>query len=123
LPPALARPAAALYTLLLVGAMLTPKERLPPNVQADDKLLHLSAFAVWAVLGWAATSGGPRRRIMVLLGLGLALAVGTEGLQHALPFLNRYGEVGDAVADLAGLGLGLGVAIAVRRRRRVPAQG
>jgi len=75
---------------------------------------HFAEFVVLAVLVTAAASrrGGRRRALLVALGVGTALALGTELLQVALPW--RSFEVRDLALDLLGLGVGLSL-VSLRR--------
>lgn len=98
--------AVHLFTLYLPGSP-EPSVALLPNV---DKVIHVIAFAVPAGLLWW---GLGRWWPLVLLAIH---APASEIIQHHfVPY--RSGEVGDAVADLAGVGLGLLVAQRLRPRR------
>lgn len=99
--------AAAVLVQLLV--LYAPRVPGPEGVAHVDKLVHLVVFAavVWT---------GRRVGISALV-LGAVLgghAVVSEVLQ-ATALGERTGDVGDVVADLAGVGLGLVVPTGRRR--------
>lgn len=83
-----------------------------------DKGLHTAIFLVLGALGLRAWSN-PRQRNALFLGL-LAMAFATEGLQAGIP--GRSTELGDVLADLAGLLLG-GLLRLPGRGRRAAALG
>jgi len=90
--------------------MLTPSHRIPSDVLFSyDKLLHLGAFTMWAMLAARAWKPLGRRQVMQIFGVALLLTVATELAQETITVLRRSGEVGDAVADLLGVSLGLGL--------------
>ncbi len=81
----------------------------PPRGLALDKWRHGLAYgAVGLSLAYATADWDwPRWRLAALVvGLAAAYGLGIEALQLVLP--HRYGEVGDAVANLLGAGLALG---------------
>ncbi len=73
-----------------------------------DYLLHLLVFMPLVVL-WHL--GFPRHPVWMVLGVGLALAVGLEGVQYLLSY--RSFNVNDALANAAGIGAG-GLVMGVR---------
>jgi VanZ family protein len=94
--------------LLLVTTvmLLVPHDEASAGA-VDDKVGHLLAFAVLALVGrWARVPTLP-----LLLGLA-AYAGATELLQAVLPF-NRHGDLRDVLADLVGLLVGTLVAMTV----------
>jgi len=99
-------------TLMVVVLSLLPGNDLPA-VGISDKVEHIIAYAVLALLGGLAFPGAT-----VLLAVALsALGVVMEICQMIVP--GRSAEIGDAVADAIGVGLIL-VPLAVLRlvRRR-----
>jgi hypothetical protein len=102
---------AVAWTVLLLGAVLTPASFLPDeNLIAErsyfshmDLVVHFVLFTGFTG-SWLRAVHAPRRWILVPA-LGLALAVGTE-LAQGLPFIHRDPSVLDSLAD------GVGVAIA-----------
>lgn len=112
-PPRRRTALALVYTAAVFAACSLPGDHLPESaLLAYDKLWHLLAFAVLAVLWrWAG-----RRPLPVLAG-GALFGVLIEGWQHLAP-LGRFFDPLDALADAVGLALGLaGVALAARARR------
>lgn len=114
MPSRFSRPLQRLFLLAcatLLVLSLMPTERLMPG-SGSDKLDHLGAFLLLAVLGrlaWPGAGGG--------LALGLvAFGALIEGLQALTP--HRYAEFGDLVADALGVGLGMALMIRVARGRR-----
>ncbi|MEW5865040.1 MAG: hypothetical protein AB1773_15835 [Pseudomonadota bacterium] len=114
--------AGALWAAAIVWLSLTPAPP-DPGIEFGDKLGHLAAYAAlmfcWARggasfrarLGWAAAS--------------VAMGIGLEFAQGALGYRSR--EVGDMLANAAGVALGWALARALARlshlaRRRAPAR-
>ncbi len=86
----------------MLTLLLFPGSDLPnTGPEGLDKLIHLGMFYLFSSLWMRAY---PRRKRYVL-GLGLALAVGSEILQGLLP-LHRSAEGLDLLADVIGLLLG-----------------
>ncbi|MBE2185188.1 MAG: VanZ family protein [Rhodothermales bacterium] len=102
------------WTLVLLVGMLIPGAGTPEVFSAHDKITHIGVFFVFALL-WALALPPPRRFARVLL-LSIAVAVGTEALQHLLP-IGRFGDPFDAAADLIGALVGLLAAQVVNVRR------
>ena len=99
------------YIVVLVASLL-PTSALP-KVDLSDKVEHVIAYAVLAVLGGKAFPGRPW-----LLAAALAAnGVGVEFLQHAMA-LGRQGDVLDALANTLGIAAGLGAVGLMRRRAR-----
>ena len=98
------------YIAVLVASLL-PTSALP-KVDLSDKVEHVIAYAVLAVLGGKAFPGRPW-----LLAAALAAnGVGVEFLQHAMA-LGRQGDVLDALANTLGIAAGLGLIWLMRRYR------
>lgn len=95
---ALAAQAWALYSPGSPNPLIT----LP--IPGLDKLVHLGLFAVPV---WLFRRAGVRRRVVVPVAIAQVLV--SEVVQSRwIPY--RSGELGDAIADLAGIGLGLWLA-------------
>jgi VanZ family protein len=84
---------------------LTPRDAMP-EIQMWDKLQHLMAYAVLAACGAIGFPGG-RPRLIVGVGL-IVFGCGLEIAQAAVP--GRSSNIGDAVANIAGIALGLATA-------------
>jgi hypothetical protein len=101
---------AVVATAALTVALGVPGEWVPRFSPAAEFSAHATtfgvAFGLWGLVGQA--------RLGVIVAVGLAAAVGTEGLQEALVPL-RSGSVSDALAN--GLGVVLGAALAAALRR------
>jgi VanZ family protein len=97
----------------LVGVLsVLPSAALPP-VSIGDKVEHVVAYAMLALLGCALFE---RRQATVILGLA-AYGAALEWLQIFSP--GRSPEIADGVADLIGACVGGCAAIAFRRAMRV----
>jgi VanZ family protein len=97
----------------LVGVLsLLPRATLP-SLSIGDKVEHVIAYAMLALLGCTLFE---RRRAAVILGLAAYGAV-LELLQFLAP--GRSPEIADGVADLIGACVGCGAAIALCRAMRV----
>jgi glycopeptide antibiotics resistance protein len=66
-----------------------------------DYLMHVLAFAPLVVL-WRL--GFPGHSLWKIMGVGVVLAVGLEGVQYLLPY--RSWNVNDAVGNMIGVGVG-----------------
>jgi len=107
------RTAAPLWTLLIVGLCSIPGTELPDvPVLHLDKLVHLSLFAMFAVL-WLIRH--PRVGLVYVAIFGAALAIVTEPYQGWLS-LGRVPDPFDAVANLVGLAIGIALGTRLRRR-------
>lgn len=118
--------AARLYVAaVVVFAALPTRGALEATVGDRQGAVTLAAhFLEFVVLGvLVATAGsrtrGPREALVVAAVVGLAVALGTELLQWALPW--RSFEVRDLAVDV--LGLAAGLALVSLRRRAAPAAG
>ena len=84
--------------LLIVLALASIPLALPLPATANDKVQHVFAFAVLALLGLQAYPGAGRARLLA----GLALYGALIELIQLIPGLNRLSDWRDWVADLAG---------------------
>lgn len=108
---------AVVWTVALLVGMLTPGSGVPEVLSGNDKLVHLGAFFVFALLWMLALP--PHRRLARVALLCVAFAVGTEVLQHVLP-IGRFGDPADATADILGAAIGM-IAVHAWTVRRVTA--
>ncbi|MFO7988622.1 MAG: VanZ family protein [Desulfotignum sp.] len=101
-----------LYLVFLVVMITVP---LGTTILSDtyvfelrlDHLVHVLVFAPLVVL-WRL--GFPRHPVWKIVGVGVVLAVGLEGVQYLLPY--RSGNVSDALANIVGVGVsGSGLAV------------
>lgn len=98
---------ATIWTLAILALCWLPMPMFTGNevgqraqrVANIDKFIHAGIFAVFGLLWLRAI---PRRRYVLVLFAGLALAAITEIVQ-SLPLLDRDGDVADAAADFAGV--------------------
>jgi glycopeptide antibiotics resistance protein len=112
-----------LYLLSLVVLVVVPLDGLNGSLTDVfvlglrlDYLLHLLVFMPLVVLWYL---GFPRHPVWVILGSGLALAVGLEWVQYLLPY--RSWGVDDALANVVGVGIGclvLGIWSRVSQRNK-----
>ena len=88
-----------LFTLTIITALsLYPLAKLPP-VPGADKTHHLIAYAT---LMFPTALRKPKQGMLITL-----LFVGYSGVIEIIqPYVNRYGELPDFVANVAGLGCG-----------------
>lgn len=91
---------AVVITLMLLGIWVaTKKLEFPPEVNINDKLIHIVVFFGFAVLVDLASS---RKPFWLWKGLPLLVyGVGIEVMQYFMPF--RSFSIMDMVADLAGI--------------------
>ena len=95
-----------------LAALYWPRVSVQGPVAWTDKVVHVTLFAVPALVGLLAGV----RPAYLLVPLALHAPV-SELLQHAvLP--NRSGEVWDAVADLSGVVVGATIGMVSRTRAR-----
>ena len=97
------------YFLVLSYMLISPLDDLPIEV-GNDKLAHVLAFALLAVLGTF-------RRIEVFAIVVTAfLFVVYGGVTELLqPYVNRDGEIGDFVANTIGVAVGTVAGQTLRR--------
>lgn len=98
-------------TLLVLTAItvlsLTPLKALPPP-PGSDKTHH---FIAYATLMLPCAIRKPKHLPMITL-----FFVGWSGIIELIqPYVNRYGELEDLIANIGGLGCGLLIGVAVRR--------
>lgn len=99
-----------------VLALLPKPPRLATGAYAD-KLEHMLAFAVIAVLAMLAYPGMSRLRLLLMLcAFGAAIEIG-----QAIPFLNRDSAIDDWIVDATVAALVLAVPTLLRPRS-VPAE-
>ncbi len=104
---------AVLWTLGILVAVTVPASTVPtgPPEMGLDKVVHLIMFAGFGLLWMRALAARPRSHALwVVGGTGLALAVGSELLQHAV-LATRQGSLYDGVANVLGLVLSLAWAV------------
>ncbi len=107
----IARGAFAIAVIAIVAASLLPAEELP-SLDIWDKLEHVLAYSLLAVLGALAWAG--RARATAVLGISLvAMGIVLELLQSLVP--GRYTDPADALANLIGTLAGLSATAALGR--------
>ena len=93
-----------------VMALLPTPPGLP--VEVSDKIQHMVAFftlAVLAALAYPHVS-------LIRIGIALGAFGGAIELAQLIPVLNRYGDVGDWLADMAAIVVALVLAALWRKR-------
>lgn len=99
---------AAIWLVAIAIATLAPAQHLP-LVPGSDKLHHLVAYGGLMFLATL-----PERSLPVLLAL-LVLAIAFGGAVELIqPYINRWGEWADFVANSVGAFIGCGSALLVR---------
>jgi VanZ family protein len=104
---------AVLWTLAILVAVTVPAAAVPtgPPDIGIDKVAHLVMFMGFGLLWMRALAPWPRRRqLVVISSVGLALAVGSELVQHTV-LATRQGSLYDGVANVLGLVLGMAWAV------------
>ncbi len=109
---------ALLWTLGILIATTMPTGGVP-NVEVShmDKLVHFAMFFGFGTLWMWALPHPLKRRLGIVVIVGVMGAVGTEGLQLIVPF-DRNPDIGDVVANMLGLGAGIGLFLAMVQARR-----
>ena len=104
---------ASIGLLVAITALsLSPLPEFPaPDLISNDKLHHMIAYAALAL---PVSLARPRHWWLVLAGF-LTWSGKMEILQ---PYVNRYGEWADLLANASGLALGGGLGALLRRRVR-----
>lgn len=97
-------------TLLVLTAItilsLTPLKALPP-APGSDKTHH---FIAYATLMLPSAIGRPKHLPLITL-----FFIGWSGVIELIqPYVNRYGELQDLMANIGGLGCGLLIGLALR---------
>ena len=98
-------------TLLVLTAItilsLTPLQALPP-APGSDKTHH---FIAYGTLMFPCAIAKPKHLPFITL-----FFIGWSGIIELIqPYVNRYGELLDLIANIGGLGCGLLIGLAVRR--------
>lgn len=88
-----------LFTLTSITVLsLYPLEKFP-SVPGEDKTHH---FIAYATLMFPTALKKPKQRILITL-----FFIGYSGVIEIIqPYINRYGELQDLMANVAGLGCG-----------------
>ena len=113
-------PGGAILDLKIWVASWLPYAQVLENsglTDNSDKWVHFSLFAVLGALT-ARIWLGQRAHNAALLGL-VALAIGTECIQHFIP--GRSASLGDFAIDIVGLAAG-SIVMQMRERRAAPAR-
>ncbi|MBK9292131.1 MAG: VanZ family protein [Bacteroidetes bacterium] len=114
-----------LWTALIVLLMGIPGNRFPQISSfwewlEPDKLIHLVLFGVWAYLILRQNPAQYHRnrgRLFVLVLLsGAILSAATELLQHYV-FINRSGNIYDALANIIGTIFGMIIYITTHTKK------
>lgn len=101
--PADALPLAVVLALVWIGSSIPPQDFPDARIWDYDKLLHVGEYGVVGLALAFALRNLPlttQRRILYIVGMGLAWAVSDE-LHQA--FVGRDCSLGDLFADLSGL--------------------
>ncbi len=90
------------WTVLIIVSLSIPGSNLPSSSLLEfDKLIHFTLFFVLTGLWLAARSEARIDRGLVILGLILLFAIGSEYYQELMP-IGRTAELRDALADSVG---------------------
>lgn len=98
-------------TVAVIFLSVTPQPIPTSGPLLSDKVQHLAAYGVLAMVGGVGLAAGKRVRglAIALLALGLAL----EGVQAFVP--GRFAGLDDMVANALGIAIGSGIALVVNR--------
>lgn len=118
--PRWARPAAILWTFLILGACFVPGSEIPEvDVPLADKWVHMVLFGVFAFLWLCVKSSHALKRLLVVCLITALFGYGVELLQGALhDLLGRTYSEADALADAIGGILGTAAFWLTQRLRR-----
>lgn len=98
------------FTVVILAAItvlsLWPLDTLP-DAPGSDKLHHFIAYAFLAFPGML-------RNPRLWLRLGLFFIAYSGGIELLQPYVNRYGEWADLLANSAGVGIGMTAAVLIR---------
>jgi len=108
-----ARIGLGLAGLAIFSVAMLPSGTEPPMFPFEDKLKHVCAFALLAVLGRMSWPAAPR----LWLALGLAGFGFLIELAQGMSDLGRTASLFDVLADLVGIGLGFVLFDTLRRLR------
>ena len=90
------------WTVLIIASLSIPGSSLPSSSLLQlDKFVHFALFFVLTGLWLAAKSEARIDRGLVILGLILVFAIGSEYYQEVMP-IGRMAELRDALADSVG---------------------
>lgn len=108
----LLRALAVLFWLALAVTLVMALLPRPPvgALGVNDKLQHMTAFAVLSLLAWLAF---PRQRLSVLF-LALAAIGGLIEILQMIPALHRDADVKDWIADCLAIAAVLGLCEGLR---------
>ena len=114
------RPAAILWTFLILAACFIPGSEIPDlRVPLIDKWVHFILFGVFAFLWLCVYPSRSAARLLTVFLIAAAFGYGVELLQGALrPLLGRSYSGGDALADAIGGANGVGAFYFYDRTRR-----
>jgi VanZ family protein len=108
-----ARLALLITSVAIFGLALLPAHSESPTLFGADKIKHMGAFVMLALLARASWPLWPLWR----LALGLAAFGAAIELAQGLSGLGRTASFADLVADLIGIGLGFALLWGVRKLR------
>ncbi|MBL4537712.1 MAG: hypothetical protein JKP96_03500 [Oceanicaulis sp.] len=108
-----ARLALLITSVAIFGLALLPAHFESPTLFGADKIKHMGAFVMLALLARASWPLWPLWR----LALGLAAFGAAIELAQGLSGLGRTASFADLVADLIGIGLGFALLWGVRKLR------
>lgn len=104
------------YWLALFAATHYPRVPIPGEIPQSDKVIHVTAFALLAVLFWAFLAAGPRplaaRSVWLAAAVLIPYATVDEVSQQ---LVGRHTDLADWVANVAGIAGALAV-LELRRR-------
>ncbi|TBR38003.1 hypothetical protein CBF23_013245 [Marinomonas agarivorans] len=95
--------------ILISFATLTPLTELPAQAPGSDKLHHIVGFGVWTLM----VAAGNQKRMQYLC---LAIFIWGGAIELIQPYVNRYGEWLDFIANTAGILLVYGITRLVKAR-------
>lgn len=100
--------------LLISLATLTPLESLPVTAPGSDKLHHIIGFAAWTLM----IAAGPQKRMTYLC---LLIFIWGGMIELIQPYINRYGEWLDFLANTIGIILVYTITLVLKSYFKPPA--
>lgn len=101
---------ALLWSAVIGYLSLSPLPQLP-EIAVSDKLEHFAAYTVLGFLG-----GVSRRSIRGMLWISLAIVAYGGAIELIQPYVNRYMELGDFIANACGTLFGATISFVASRR-------
>lgn len=110
-----------LYCCMIFGVSAIPGKQIPDTISVSDKLIHMSEYAILAILVARAVSQTSQRQwglMCWVLAVAFVAFYGITDEFHQSYVLGRSSDLHDWVADLTGGGFGAAVYLFWKRISR-----